>query len=513
MSEEHNQHPPGAERLESEESSSDERRHRRIKPMYIALTVIGIVVLGAVMISLFRNREGGQAVPAPRTVSFEPGGKTPVTTSEEQTITLQPEQAERVGIKIESVGETMTSEVAQMSATGIVQPNIYKETPVISLVGGVVRRVSAQLGENVNLGQAVAVVFSDELAAAQSRYLALQTETQTARQNYQRASKLVEINPVSRAELDAAQAKLKSDEAAVDEMRRRYDRTVKLVEIGASSREELEQDRTKLRTAEAALEQSRKQFQRASQVAQINPVSRAEFEQATVKLRTAESELANVRQRLLLLGLSPQRVNSLRSPSQITAEISLTAPISGTITSRSVNQGEVIEANKELMKVTNLDSVWAIAQVYEQDLGRMRTGSGASVTTNAYPGRVFRGHVTYIDPNINLETRTAQVRVELGNPGQLLKIGMYVSVVFGSMGQAERTMPVVPAAAVQNVNSQQVVFLPTERPNVFVMRPVRLGPESEGLYPVLEGLAVGDRTVTDGSFLLRAEWLKQHPNG
>ena len=94
--------------------------------------------------------------------------------------------------------------------------------------------------------------------------------------------------------------------------------------------------------------------------------------------------------------------------------------------------------------MTNLASVWVIAQVYEKDLSLLRTGSGASVTTDSYPGKLFRGHVTYIDPNINQETRTAQVRVELDNPGQILKIGMYVNVAFGSMGTAERTMPTIP---------------------------------------------------------------------
>lgn len=499
---------------DSPTNAPGDRKSSRRKPMFIALAVIGLVVLGAILIWIFRGGESGRAVPAPRTVSFGTGEGPPTGASpQEQTIRLEPGQAERLGLKIETVGETLSSEATAMAATGVVQPNAYAETPVISLVGGVIRRVNVVLGQYVGKGQPVAVVFSDELATAQSRYLALQTEVRTARQNYERAAKLVRINPVSRAELDAAQAKLKSNEASLDEMRRRYDRTVKLVEIGGASREELEQDRTRLRSAEAELQQARSQFQRASQVARINPVSNAEFEQAAVKLRTAESDLEAARQRLIVLGLPAGRVNSLRSPSQITSELAITAPVSGTVTARSINQGEVVEANKELARVTNLSTVWVIAQVFETDLGRLRVGSGASVTTNSYPGRLFRGRVTYIDPNINQQTRTAQVRVELENPGQMFKIGMYVNVAFGSMGAAEKTMPVVASAAVQNVNNQQVVFLATADAGKFVARPVRAGPENDGRYIVLEGLNVGDRVVTDGSFLLRAELLKQNPTG
>ncbi len=493
-----------------EAETANPNRHR--KPMYIALSVIGVVVLGAVLILVFRGRQGGDVVPAPRSVSFdENSNQENSVPAEGQTIMLTPEQVERIKLKIETVGETMSAEAAQVSATGVVQPNTYSETPVISLVGGVVRRIDAQLGDSVSKGQTVAVVFSDELAVAQSRYIALQTEVQTARQNYERTAKLVQINPVSRTESDEAQAKVKSKEAELDEMQRRYNRTVKLIEIGAASREELEQDRTKLKTAEAEVEQARKQLTRTSEIVKLNPVSRTEFEQASVKLRTAESELANARQRLILLGLSESRVSALRSPSQISSEIALTAPVSGTITSRSVNQGEVVESNKELMKVTNLSSVWVIAQVYEKDLGKMRTGSGASVTSDAFPGKLFRGQVTYIDPNINQETRTAQVRVELENPGQIFKIGMYVNVSFGALGTGEMTVPVIPTTAVQNMKEQKIVFAATDKPNIFLMKPVRLGSESNGQFVVLEGLNVGDKIVTDGSFLLRAEMLKQNP--
>lgn len=477
--------------------------------VFVVFAITAVTVLAVILYLMFRTREEGRPVPAPRTTNF---GRSNSGITGNTTITLTPEAVERAGIRIETVGEKLAAEETAAPTTGVVQANAYRETPVISLVGGVIRRVSAQLGENVHKGQTLAVVFSDELAASQSRFLALQTEAKTARQNYERAAQLVKISPASNTELDQALAALKIANAELEEHHAHHMRMAKLVEIGAASREEFEMATTKLRTAEAKVVEAKNRYDRAVKVAEINPVSRGEFEQAAVKRQTAESDLAATRERLLLLGLSPQRVNNLHSPSQITAEVALTAPVSGTVTSRTVNQGEAVEANKELMRVTDLSSVWAVAQVYEKDLGRVRTGSGATVTSNSYPREVFRGHVTYVDPTINQETRTAQVRVELDNPGQLLKIGMYVNVAFGSTGEAERTMPVVPSSAIQTVNGQQVVFLPTDQPNIFIMRPVRLVTESEGFSPVLEGLNVGDRIVTEGSFLLRAEFLKQNPN-
>lgn len=499
--------------IEAEEAEKVEHQQKpNRQPMFIALAIIGIVVLITAAFLFFRRGESGQAVPAPRTVTFDSGGDEQIASGgEEQIITLQPGQAERIGLKLETVGETLSGEATAATSTGVVRANDYAETPVISLVGGIIRRVNVELGTNVNRGQTVAVVFSDDLAAAQSRYLTLQTETRTSRQNYRRAAQLVEISPVSSAELDEALAKLKTTQAELEEYRKNHERTVKLVEIGAASREELEQSTTKLRTAQAQVEENRSRYDRAVKLGRIKPASNTDFEQAAVKLRTAETEFASAKQRLLLLGLSEQRVNALRSPSQITSEIALTAPVSGTITSRTINQGEIIEANKELLKVSNLDTVWVIAQVYENDLARLQTGSGASVTTDAYPERLFRGRVAYIDPTISAETRTAQVRVELENPGQILKIGMYVNVAFGANGAAEKTLPVIASAAVQNYGNRRIVFAATDDPNKFIMKTVRLGAETNGQYVVLEGVNVGDKIVTEGSFLLRAEWVKLNP--
>ena len=81
----------------------------------------------------------------------------------------------------------------------------------------------------------------------------------------------------------------------------------------------------------------------------------------------------------------------------------------------------------------------------------MRVGSGASVTTDAYPGEVFRGNISYIDPNLDQNTRTAQVRIELPNAGEKLKIGMYVNIAFATVGGSENTVPTVPKEAVQDI--------------------------------------------------------------
>ena len=479
---------------------------RRIHPGLIAALILAVVVIFFFGWYMLRSGTsgGGQPVPAPRSSMSE----TPAETLINKTLTLSPEQVQNAGVTIETVGEQLSTESGETAATGNIEANAYKQTPAVALVGGIVRRVIPELGENVSAGQTVAVIFSNEFADTQSKYISLKTEADNARKNYERTQKLVTINQPGHGELEQAAKQRKAAEAALNEMRNRYDRTTRLALIGAASREELEQDTTKLRTAEAELEEARLRETRAGELLPISAEVRSASEDALNKLQSAESDLAATRQRLILYGMPAARVNGLRSSSQVTSELSVPAPTSGTVTARSVNVGEVVEANKELMSITDLSTVWVIAQVYENDVARLRVGGGASVTSDAFPNRLFRGHVTYIDPQLDPTTRTAKVRVELPNPNHVLKIGMYVRVALAATGNAERTVPVVPASAVQNINGQQIVFVPTADPNVFELRPVRLGVESGGRYQVLEGLTVGDKVVTNGSFALRAEWLK-----
>lgn len=479
---------------------------RSIHPAILGL--VGLVVLAGLILFgwylLGGRSETGKPVPAPRSSTED----TPAEMITNKTLTLSPEQIRNAGITIEPVGEQLSTESTNTSSTGTVEANAYRQTPALALVGGIVRRVVPELGQYVRAGQTVAVIFSDEFAQTQARYLTLRTEAANAKLNYDRSQKLIAVNAPGRGELQEAEKQRKAAEAALNEMRNRYGRTSRLLEIGAASREELEQDNTKLRTAEAELEQARLRESRAVELLALSPEVKAASEEALNKLRSAESELASTRQRLQLYGMAASRINALSSPAQITSELSVPAPVSGTVTSRVVNAGEVVEANKEILKVTDLSSVWVIAQVYERDLGRMRTGSGASISSDAFPDQIFRGTITYIDPQLDQATRTGKVRIETSNPGGELKLGMYVRAAFGSLGNAERTVPVVPLSAVQSIDEKQTVFVSTGDPNVFELRPVRLGSESNGKYPVLEGLTVGDRIVTNGSFALRAEWIK-----
>ncbi|MEK6289538.1 MAG: efflux RND transporter periplasmic adaptor subunit [Acidobacteriota bacterium] len=265
----------------------------------------------------------------------------------------------------------------------------------------------------------------------------------------------------------------------------------------------------------AEVEEHHKHHTRTIDLVEIGAASREELEQATSMKKTAEASLASARERLILLGLSEKQIEELRTAQKFPKPlIAVESPASGTVVGRAVNTGEVVMQGKEMFRVADLSSVWVIAQIYERDFQTVNVATPAVITTSAYPGRTFNGRVSYIDPRVDPQTRTAQVRVELANPREVLRLGMFVDVNFSGGVQAApggQTVLAVPRSAVQTIGAKQIVYVVTDRPGSFVQREVSTGQEVNGMLPVYNGVSAGERVVTEGSFLLRAESLKLNP--
>lgn len=508
------------ENIEIEESADDYEvveevdQKRNLSPKIVIAFITGILLLGIVGFLAWRfllKSDEGNPVPAPRNTTFGGAKSGETLPADGRKITLTDEQLAAADLKIVSVGEALDAAAFREATTGVVRANEYEETPVISQVGGVVKSIDAKLGQYVRKGQTIAIVQSEELAQTQSKYLSMKAELSEAEKRYKRALNLSSISEESRNELDNQTANVKAAQAKLIEAKSDFERSNRLVKIGAISRRELEKRTTELKIAEANLIEAKSRFDRARELLKIDPMRKNEIDQFLTKVRSQQADLASTRERLLVLGLPKGRINSLNSPRQISSSLPIPAPISGTITKRIVNQNEVVSMNAELAEITDLSTVWVIGQVYEKNIGKLRAGSGASISSEAYPGEVFRGQISYIDPSLDEKTRTAQVRIEIPNPGQKLKIGQYVNVAYARIGGSEKTSPLVPKDAVQTIGNQKVVFEATDDPKTFILRPLRLAQGDQNNYPVIEGIFVGDRIVTDGSFLLRAEYLKTNP--
>jgi len=274
---------------------------------------------------------------------------------------------------------------------------------------------------------------------------------------------------------------------------------------------ELTEAQTKYLSMRAMLAADHQKLQRTQQLVEIGAASRQELEEITAVHASHTTEVEAARQRLVLLGLSRAHVEALKSPSQVVSDVTVPAPIPGVITSRAANLGQVVSMGHELFVVTDLSQVWVIGDLYEQDFQTVQVGSEAAITTSAYPNLTLRGRVSYIDPRVDPQTRTAKIRVAVPNSQGQLRLGMYMTVAFTTRG-CERTV-VVPRAAVQTLGERHVVFIPVpDEEGKFVPRTVQVGPSRGAFATIRSGVEPGEDVVTEGSFFLRAEMVRNAPS-
>jgi cobalt-zinc-cadmium efflux system membrane fusion protein len=273
-----------------------------------------------------------------------------------------------------------------------------------------------------------------------------------------------------------------------------------LVEIYSPDLSEAQTRYLSMRAELGAVEQD---IVRTERLAQIGAASQQELERIHAEHVRHRTEVESARTRLELLGMTLQQIGTLTSTGEVAAATTVLSPLAGVVTVRTVNPGATVDATTPLVTVVDLSSVWVVADLYERDFSEVLAGTPAIITTTAFPNERIGGKVAYIDPQVRTETRTAKVRIEVPNPGQRLRLGMYAEV---QLETADRESSVtVPRTAVQNVADRTIVFLADARPGRFIEREVRLGEASRDHVVILAGLMVGDRVVTSGSFSLRAE--------
>lgn len=267
---------------------------------------------------------------------------------------------------------------------------------------------------------------------------------------------------------------------------------------------ELAEAQTRYMSARAGLGAHEQELARTEKLVGIGAASRQELERIHAEHTAKRADLESAASRLGLLGLSATAIEALAPGKGQGTTVDVPAPIAGVVTDRSANVGLNVDQTTPLLTVTDLSTVWVVVDVYEKDFSHVTVGSPARITTHAYPDRTIEGRVSYIDPQISPETRTAKARIEVANPRGDLRLGMYAEALFRGGGGA--SMPMVPRGAVQNVGDRTVVYLvDTAKPGSLIEREVRLGAAAGDHVPVLSGIHEGDVVVSEGSFSVRAE--------
>ena len=357
-------------------------------------------------------------------------------------ITLDEKTRDKIGLKVQPLEPRAFVEIIQ--ATGVVAPNETRVAHVRLLASGRVEQVHVRVGDRVEAGQPLLVYDNVEVGQLAGDYVAASAD-------------------VERAAAEAEVAK------------RSVDRAAKLVDLGGLARGEYER-------------------------------RDAEHKRALAEVTSARASVANIERKLQRFGLDANELAELRKSPGDAASSSRTtvrAPFRGVVTAADVAPGEAVSTERELFTVADLSTVWVIGDVYQKDIAVVRRGQQAQITSESYPGETFTGRITYVSDVLDPQTRTVKVRCEVPNGDGRLKLQMFVTIGLPTSTVRKDTL-VVPAAAVQQIDDDTVVFVQTGDDR-FEKRVIEVGAGAGGWVPVLAGLKTGERVVTDGAFMLKSK--------
>ena len=339
---------------------------------------------------------------------------------------------------------------AVIDVTGVVAPVESRVAHIRPLARGLIETVSVSLGARVQQGQQLVVYDNIALGELIGEYL-------------------------------SEAAALRQTETDRDVKQKVLERSEELIKLEAIAQQQLDQRRAEFRNAEAAV---------ASQRARVSKV-----EEQIHRFGLSDTELAN---------LSPNEEG--RTGHRIASHNVLRAPFAGVITKYDVAAGEVVEPERELFTITDLSNVWIQADVYEKDLGKVKSDVDVAIKADAYPDRPFTGRLSYVSDVIDPTTRTAKVRCVVPNADGALKLEMFVKVAIPTADR--RSAVVVPVSAVQTVDEQRIVFV-RQSATRFERRIVQTGTTAGDLIELISGVKSGETVVSAGSFYLKTALLRE----
>lgn len=347
------------------------------------------------------------------------------------------------------IADAMNERIVQVvNTTGVISPDEARVAHITPLSQGVVEQVLVQLGGRVRKHQPLLVYDNIDLGESLGEY-------QNLRGALDRALAQQEV---SRQSLERAKA---------------------LIKVEAIAPRELE-------------------------------VRNAEYQQAQAEVGSQRADLTRAEEKLHRFGLTDDDLkrldNSEHETHRTASHATLRSPLTGVVTKYDVSQGEVVGRDKELFTIVDTSTVWALADVYEKDIGLVSRGGDCEVTVASYPRDVFQGKISYLSDALDPASRTAKLRCVLPNTDGRLKLEMFANVRVPSKGSW--TGVTVPSSAVQEVNGQSVVFVQTQ-PDKFEKRAVQVGERNDQKAEIISGLQAGEKVVGSGSFYMKSALLRE----
>lgn len=271
--------------------------------------------------------------------------------------------------------------------------------------------------------------------------------------------------------------------------------------LATLSSTELAQNQLTYIKAQQQIALQTKAVERAKLLLEADVIGAAELLRREAELSAAKADLNAARDQLEILGMSDKSIAQISQSNQIRSYSNVSARLAGTVISRKVNLGQVVQPAEELFIVADLSHVWAVAEVPEQQIELIQEGEEVSIEIPALGGRQFTGRLIYVGDVVNPKTRTVTVRTDLKNTNSDIKPDMLVSMLVQSKPTAR---PVVPVQGIVRENDRDHVFVQVA-PNKFRLREVVLGPEYDGKVAIVSGVDIGEIVVGEGAFHVNNE--------
>jgi membrane fusion protein, heavy metal efflux system len=260
-------------------------------------------------------------------------------------------------------------------------------------------------------------------------------------------------------------------------------------------------------TAQAKLDLAKRILDRKRRLGAERIVSQREIQEAEANVEAATAELRATHTTLRSLGVSASDSDDADTPN-----FTVRSPIAGTIIDREAIQGQLAEPSKPLFRIGSLARLWLTVHAFERDAVRVRVGSTARVAFPALPGRAFSGKVSLVGNEVERDSRTVPVRIEIANRDGVLRPGMSATAWLAVGEETGGKVLAVPTASLQRLEERWIVFIPRGQ-SEFEMRTVGRGRDLGGEAEIVSGLKPGEIVVVDGAFLLKAQAERSRGEG
>jgi cobalt-zinc-cadmium efflux system membrane fusion protein len=320
---------------------------------------------------------------------------------------------------------------------------------------------------------------------------------------------IAHIRPLARGLIEKSYVRL-GDRVSAGDPLVEYDNIELGLAIGEylSAQAELQRCLTDLEVKKTILERGKEMLNVGAIARTAFDLREAEYRDAEARTAGARATVTKIEEQIYRFGWTDQDLKSLPAKHGSDHSIShsvLKAPFSGIITYYHASIGEVVEPSTELLAITDMSSLWVLADVFEKDLSHIQTGKVVQVRVASYPGRVFQGRITYVADIIEPKTRTAKVRCVVENKAGMLKLEMFATIEI-PVDRASSVLA-VPDSSIQQIVGKPVVFV-RKSAKEFEKRDVQTGIASGGYTEIRSGLKEGELVASRGSFVVKTVFLR-----